>query len=268
MEDRPATRMLSPAMQCLQCGGSFEYAGANREHARCTQCLALHSVVRPGHVQLIDVRTPTGQVDPQFTAMVAQQLGFAPRHAQQHVMGIGGVNLIVPTARIERDIRNKISGFIWGWIITGIVVFILAIGGIVFFFWIRAQMKETTAIASSGMPAAGTGAPEVVTWDGKSPYMCGASQVVTIKGVTATLSAGPAINALGACQLTLEDVNITAPEGIQAMGTAKVTVKGGSIKSTGEAIHAMGSAEVDVLGAKITGKTSTLGAGAKITGVK
>ena len=143
-------------MHCLQCGGPFEYAGANKEHARCTRCLALHAVVRPGHVQLVDVRTPTGQVDPQFTAMVAQNLGFAPRQAQQHVVGLGGVNVIVPTARIERDIRNKISGFIWGWIITGIVVFILAICGIVFFFWIRGQIKDTAG--AGGMPAAGTGA--------------------------------------------------------------------------------------------------------------
>ena len=45
-------------------------------------------------------------------------------------------------------------------------------------------------------------------------------------------------------------------------------MKGGSITSTGEAINAMGSATVDVQGAKIKGKTSTLGAGAKITGVK
>jgi phage baseplate assembly protein gpV len=194
-------------------------------------------------------------------------MGFAPRQAQQHVLGVGGVNIVVPTARIERDIRNKISGFIWGWIITGIVVFILAIGGVVFFFWIRAQMNATTAAASAA-PSAGTGAPQVASWDGKAPYMCAASQVVTIKGTTATLSSGPAVSALGACQLTLEDVNITAPDGIQAMGTAKVTVKGGSIKSTGNAIQAMGGAEVDVQGAKITGKTSALGAAAKITGVK
>jgi hypothetical protein len=253
-------------MHCLQCGGSFEYAGANKEHARCTKCLALHAVVRPGHVQLVDVRTPTGQVDPQFTAMVAQNLGFAPRQAQQHVVGLGGVNVIVPTARIERDIRNRISGFIWGWIITAIVVFLLAIGGIVFFFYVRGQMRDATA--NGGMPAAGTGGPETVSWDGKAPYSCGASQVITIKGTTATLTSGPAISALGACQLTLDGVNITAPDGIQAMGTAKVTVKGGSIKSTGEAINAMGNATVDVQGAKITGKTSTLGAGAKITGVK
>jgi len=257
--------MLVASMHCLQCGGPFEYAGANKEHARCTRCLALHAVVRPGHVQLIDVRTPTGQVDPQFTAIFAQQLGFAPRQAEQQVVGVGGVNIIVPTARIERDIRNKISGFIWGWIITGIIVFILAIGGIVFFFWIRGQIKDTTA---GGVPAAGTGAPEVASWDGKSAYSCGASQVVTIKGTTATLTSGPAISALGACQLTLDGVNITAPDGILAMANAKVTVKGGSIKSTGQAINAMGNAQVDVQGAKITGKTSSLGAGAKITGVK
>ena len=253
-------------MHCLQCGGSFEYAGANKEYARCTKCLALHAVVRPGHVQLLDVRAPSGQVDPQFTAIFAQNLGFAPRQAQQHVLGLGPVNVIVPTARIERDIRNKISGFIWGWIITGIVVVLLAIGGIILVFYVRGQMKDATA--NGGMPAAGTGAPQAVSWDGKSPYSCGASQVVTIKGATATLASGPAVSALGACQLTLDGVNITAPDGIQAMGTAKVTVKGGSIKSTGEAINAMGNAQVDVLGAKIIGKTSTLGAGARITGVK
>jgi hypothetical protein len=252
-------------MHCLQCGGSFEYAGANKEHARCTKCLALHSVVRPGHVQLLDVRAPNGQVDPQFTAIFAQQLGFAPRQAQQHVLGVGGVNIIVPTARIERDIRNKISGFIWGWIITGIVLVLLAIGGLIFFFWIRAQVKDA---AAGGMPAAGTGAPEVASWDGKSPFTCGASQVVTIKGTTATLTSGTAVTAGAACQLTLDGVNITAPDGILALGNARVTVKGGSITSTGEAINAMGSAVVDVQGAKVKGKTSTLGAGAKITGVK
>jgi hypothetical protein len=214
----------------------------------------------------MDVRAPNGQVDPQFTAGYAQQLGFAPRKAQDQVVGIGGVNIIVPTARIERDIRSKISGIIWGWIIGGIILAIMAIVGLVVFFYARSQMKSIDS--SAGMPAAGTGAPQVVSWDGKAPYSCGASQVITIKGTTANLSSGPAISALGACQLTLDGVNITAPDGIQAMGTAKVTVKGGSIKSTGTAISAMGSAEVDVQGAKITGKTSTLGAGAKITGAK
>jgi hypothetical protein len=253
-------------MHCLQCGGSFEYAGANKNYARCTKCLALHEVVRPGHVQLMDVRAPSGQVDPQFTAIFAQQLGFAPRQATQHVVGMGPVNLVVNTGKIERDIRNKISGFIWGWIITGIVLVLVAIGGIILWVYIRGQMNQ--AAANGGMPAAGTGAAQVVSWDGKSPYSCGASQVVTIKNATANLSSGPAVSALGACQLTLENVNITAPQGIQALGTAKVTVKGGSITSTGEAINAMGNAQVAVEGAKVTGKTSTLGAGAKITGVK
>src|SRR5262249_43234603 len=151
------------------------------------------------------------------------------------------------------------------WIITGIVLVLLAIGGVVLYFYVRGQMN---AAASGDMPAAGSGAPQVVSWDGKSPYSCGASQVVTIKNTTANLTSGPAVSALGACQLTLENVNITAPDGIQAMGTAKVTVKGGSITAKGEAINAMGNAQVSVEGAKVTGKTSTLGAGAKITGVK
>jgi hypothetical protein len=254
-------------MQCLQCGGSFEYAGPNKEYARCTHCLALHAVERPGHVQLLDVRAPSGQVDPAFTEIFAQQLGFAPRKATHQVMGVGPVNLVVNTGRIERDIKNRISGFIWGWIITGIVLVLVAIGGIILYFYVRSQMDAATA-TSGGGPAAAGGAPVVATWDGKSPYSCGASQVVTIRNTTATLTSGPAVSALGACQLTLENVNITAPDGIQAMGTAKVTVKGGSIKATGEAISAVGGAQVIVDGAKVTGKTSALGAGAKITGVK
>jgi hypothetical protein len=256
-------------MHCLQCGGSFEYAGPNKEYARCIQCLALHAVVRPGHVQLMDVRAPSGQVDPQFTAIFAQNLGFAPRKAEAHVVGVGPVNLVVNTGRMERDVRNRISGFIWGWIITGIVLVIVAIGAVVLYVYVRGQWNAANASAGK-TPAAGAaaGAPQVVSWDGKSPYSCGASQVVTIKNTTANLTSGPAVSALGACQLTLENVNITAPDGVQAMGTAKVTIKGGSIKATGEAINAMGNAQVSVDGARITGKTSALGAGAKITGAK
>jgi hypothetical protein len=258
--------MLGPAtMHCLQCGGSFEYAGPNKEHARCTKCLALHSVVRPGHVQLVDVRAPNGQVDPEFTAHVAANLGFPPRKAQVHVANMGPVNLVVNTGRMERDIKNKISGFIWGWIITGIVLVLVAIAGVVLWLYIRAQMKD---VASGDLPSQGSSSSAVVaTWDGKSPYSCGASQVVTIKNTTANLTSGPAISALGGCQLTLDNVNITAPDGVQAMANAKVTIKGGSVKSTGEAINAMGNAQVIVDGAKITGKTSSLG-GAKILGVK
>jgi hypothetical protein len=255
------------AMNCLQCGGPFEYAGANKEHARCTRCLALHAVVAPGHVQLIDVRAPNGQVDAQFTAIFAQQLGFAPRQATNQVLGLGPVNVVVNTGRMERDLRNKVSGMIWGWIITGIVLFVLAIGGLIFFFWIRHQVTDAAAGVTTPV-AAGTGAPEVATWDGKAPYTCMGSQVVIIKNQTVTLSSGPAITAMGACQLTLDNVNLTAPQGIQVMSTAKITVKGGSIKSTGDAINAMGSGQVDVQGAKITGKTTALGPNAKITGAK
>lgn len=266
MEAGPSAAIVGAAMHCLQCGGPFEYAGPNKEHARCTRCLALHAVVRPGHVQLMDVRTPTGHVDPQFTAIFAQQLGFAPRQAINQVFGMGPVNVVVNTGKIERDLKNKISGMIWGWIITGIVLFVLAVGGLVFFLWIRHQVKDAAAGVSAPV-VAGTGAPETVSWDGKAPYTCMGSQVVVIKNVTATLSSGPAITSMGACQLTLDNVNITAPEGVNAMG-GKITIKGGSIKSTGDAISAMGSGQVDVQGAKITGKTSTLGPNAKITGAK
>jgi hypothetical protein len=250
-------------MPCQQCGDyGLEFAGPKKEFARCTKCLALHHSYGPGNQQLMDVRAPNGQVDPQFTATYAQQLGFAPRQAQQHVVGMGGINVVVPTARIERDIKNKISSIIWGWIIGGFILLVMAIVGLVVFFWVKGQAAQM-----DNPTAGGGGAQKTVTWDGKAPYACGGNDNVLIKGTTASLSAGPAVAAGGNCALELDGVSITAPEGISAMGNAKIVVKGGSVKSTGNAIMAMGNATVDVQGATVSGKTNAMGA-AKITGAK
>lgn len=251
-------------MSCQKCGyfGGFEYAGPKKEFARCTKCLALYHSYGPGHQVLMDVRAPNGQEDPAFTAMYSQQLGFAPRQAETHVVGVGGINVAVPTARIERDIKNKISSIIWGWIIGGFILLVMAIVGVVLFFFVRSQQAQIENPAP-----AGGGAQKTVSWDGKSPFSCGGTDNVLVKGTTANLSAGPAVSVMGTCALELDDVNITAPQGINAMGSVKVTVKGGSIKSTGVAINAMGNATVDVQGATVTGKTNAMGA-AKITGLK
>jgi hypothetical protein len=252
-------------MRCLACGGPFEYAGANKEHARCTHCLALYSVQR-GQVTPIEVRAPDGTINPGFTATFAQNLGFAPRQASHHVMGVGGVNVKINTARMERDLKNKVSGIIWGWIIGAIIIFLLigvfaGVGIYVYF-----QAKSSAADMASGAEAK-PGAQRTVSWDGKTPYACGGNENVKIESVTANISSGSAITAGGNCQLLLVNCNITAPTGISALGNAKVTVKGGSIKASDEAINALGNVEVNVDGAKVTGKTSSLG-NAKITGVK
>jgi hypothetical protein len=255
-------------MPCQQCGDyGLEFAGAKKEFARCTKCLALHHSYGPGHQVLMDVRAPNGQIDPQFTAMYAQQLGFAPRQAQTSVVGIGGVNVIVPTAKIERDIKNKISSIIWGWIIGAFILLVMAIIGVVLFFWVRGQQAQIESGMGPGAGAGGGGAQKTVSWDGKSPFTCGGNDNVLVKGTTASLPAGPAVTAAGNCALELDDVNITAPQGISALGNVKVVVKGGSIKSNATAIMAMGNATVDVQGATVSGKTQAMGA-AKITGVK
>jgi hypothetical protein len=88
---------------------------------------------------------------------------------------------------------------------------------------------------------------------------------VTVEGVSAKL-AGTAITATGSCHLTLVDVNLSAATGIDASGSAVVTVQGGSITATSRAVHASGSAQVRVSGTRVSGKTSAEG-GAKISGL-
>jgi hypothetical protein len=252
-------------MKCLACGAGLEYAGANKEYARCSHCCALFTV-QNRRLTPMDVRTPAGNVDPEFTAVFAQQLGFAPRRPTHKVVGVGGMNLVVNTGKMERDLRNKIQQKVWG-LIIGVIGTIVLIGLFIgLAVYMIGQMKSAQAGASS-VPTAATGPAKTVSWDGKSPFTCGMSDNVVIQNVTANLASGPAITAGGACQLQLVNVNITAPSGISALANAKVTVKGGSIKASDEAIDALGSAQVAVDGAKITGKTSALGA-AKITGVK
>ena len=251
-------------MACQKCGDSGLEYSPDKEFARCTKCLALHQVDGPGQLTLMDVRAPNGQVDPEFTATFAQNLGFAPRKATQHVVGVGPVGLVVPTGRIERDLRNKVSGFIWGWIVTGIVVAVVAIGGIVFFFYVRSQVQ-----AQGGGQATPAGGPKAMSWDGRSPFTCSGNDVVVLQNVNANIGAGTAVNATGNCQLELDNVNIAAPECLDSSANARVTLKGGSLTArTGNAIYALGNSQVVVQGTKINGKTRTLGPGAKITGAQ
>jgi hypothetical protein len=244
----------------------LEYAGANKEYARCTHCVALYTVQGRNLVPM-EVRAPSGVIDPEFTAHFAQNLGFAPRKASHAVVGMGGVNLKINTGKMERDLKNKVSSMIWGWIIGAFIIFILiaVVAGVGIYVWYQA--KSSTADMAGGGAGASGGAQKTVSWDGKTPYTCGGNENVKIEGTTANISSGSAVTAAGNCQLLLSNCNITAPTGISALGNAKVTVKGGSIKSSDEAINALGNVEVTVDGAKVTGKTSSLG-NAKITGVK
>lgn len=250
-------------MKCLACGGGLEYVQDVR-FARCSHCVALYTVKENGPhqrwVEPLEVRAPNGQIDPQFTAMYAQQLGFEPRKASHSVANVGGVNVVVPTGRIERDIRNKISGWIWGLVIGAFILLLIA-GVFAWVIW--TAMKASTETANASNPANA----KAVTWDGKSPYTCGAADNVTIEKVTAKLSTGTAITAAGSCQLTLVNVDITAPVVVEASANAKVTFKGGSVNGSTNSAVASANAKVDFVGTTVKGPTKQTANG-KVTGAK
>ena len=82
---------------------------------------------------------------------------------------------------------------------------------------------------------------------------------MTITGVTAHLT-GTAVSALGSCQLTLVNVDLTGTTAIEASGSAIVTVRGGKLNGSTHAVQALGSAKVTLAGTRVTGKTQALGA--------
>jgi hypothetical protein len=73
------------------------------------------------------------------------------------------------------------------------------------------------------------------------------------------------VSALGGCQLTLVNVDVTGTTAIEASGSAVVNVKGGKLNGSAFAVHALGNAKVTLAGTHVTGKTQSLGA-ASISG--
>lgn len=249
-------------MHCLNCQGPLEYA-QQVKFARCTHCLALFQVNDNGPQRWLtplDVRAPNGQVDPAFTAMYAQQLGFAPRQANFSVVNVGGVGVKLNTGRMEREIKNKISGWIWGLIIGAFILLCMA-GVLVYVFVVvvRAANDSTSGASATTTQAA--------KWDGKSPFTCGGNDNVKLEKVTAKLASGTAVTASGNCQVTVVSCDITAPVGFEAEGNAKITVTGGSVTSTENSAIASANAKVDFLGTTVKGPTKASGNG-KVTGAK
>src|SRR5262245_58494979 len=119
-------------MQCLNCGGAFEFAGGG-QHARCTRCLALFSN-NHGPLTPIRVEAPGGGYNPDFNAMFARNLGFGPPppgagphnapQQPQHNLGkgtfdMGGgqqLQLTIDGKNPENFLKDKASSMIWGWI--------------------------------------------------------------------------------------------------------------------------------------------------------
>ena len=168
--------------------------------------------------------------------------------------------------QLEQKAKDKVSNFIWGLVIGGIIlglIVVLFVGIGVYAYFQAKHINDSP----TGSTAGGGSGPVAADWDGKSEYTCMGNENVVLDGVTADLKSGTAITLLGNCHLTLKKCHITAPIAIDAGGNSQVTVEGGDIKGTDAAIKAGGLAKVTVNGAKVTGKVDKAG-GATVTGAK
>ncbi len=185
----------------------------------------------------------------------------------RYQVNIGGLRIKgtsdggVDSKGLQNQLVDKAKSAVIWWVATAVVVLvvILGLGGLGFYIYAQAKSGGAGGVAAAG------GAPKDATWDGKSTFTCGGNDVVKLKGVTAKLASGEAIEAGGNCVLVLEGVQITAPVGISAGGNATVTMTGGSIDASEASVKALGNAKVTLAGTKVKGKTQALGAG-KITG--
>jgi hypothetical protein len=242
-------------MQCLQCGGAFEWAG-NGQYARCVRCLSLYTN-KNGQLTQIVVQAPGGGHNPEFNAMFAKNLGFGPPPTQHPPgsfdMGDGyRLQVTIDGKDPEKFAKDEVKSMIWGWIIGGaiLLLIILIFAGVGIYVYVQAQ----DGASGGGGPAAKTASAGA--WDGKSTFECKGNDAITLTGVTA--SAG--VKASANCQLNLVNVNITAPVGIDASGNAQVTMTGGSVNGSTNSVSAQNNAKVNLVGTKVTGKSKKAGA--------
>jgi hypothetical protein len=165
--------------------------------------------------------------------------------------------------RAERQVKNKISSFVWGLILAPIFfcVFASVVGGIIWYVMDqKAEMDASNTPGAAGSP----GAPAV--WNGVTTFECGGNDNYTLSSQTATLTVSPAIRANGNCQLLLMNMNITAPVVIEARANAQVNVVGGSLNGAQNSVVAAANAQVSVVGATVTGAVDRSGA-AQVSGI-
>jgi hypothetical protein len=162
---------------------------------------------------------------------------------------------------IQRQVANKISGWIWG-LILGAFIFVVVIGGIAgIFIWGFYQAKQAQDEMKTGATSSG---PSMTAWNDKSTFDCTSNMHAALSGMTINIANGPTIKAGGNCELSLTNMKITSPTVIEAAAGSKVTVTGGEINGN---IKASAAAKVTVVGAKFTGKVDKSGA-ATVDGVK
>ncbi len=125
------------------------------------------------------------------------------------------------------------------------------------------------ALLVAALLACGGGVPSAITpdsvatvssdWDGSAPFVCGATQSKTIRGVSAKLD-GTAVTAQGMCKLTIENSTIESTgTALEASGQAEVTLVNCIIKGA-PAIFATGASTV-AGSSDLQGETKTSGTG-------
>jgi len=208
--------------------------------------------------------TPMEATKNAFKQAAADRLD--PRNYEvKATMNVGGFKIKassekgIDTEGLKKQAVGKAKSAIIWWIGGCVVMafvglFLLGIAGFIAY-----------EVVSSGSGGSSTKEAKAASWDGKATLTCGGNENIRVKGVTANLSSGPAVDAGANCQVLLEDVDITAPIGIAAGGNAKVTMKGGSLTGTQFATQAGGLAQVTFEGTKVTGEKQAQG-GAKVKG--
>ena len=262
-------------MQCLNCGGPFEWAG-NGQHARCMRCLSLFNN-NNGQLTPIKVEAPGGGYNPEFNAIFARNLGFGPpppgaqpmpppqqpqHNLSQGTFDMGGgaqLRVKINGKTPENYLKDRASSMIWGWIIGAVIIGLLVLSALGFGLYVWYAARNGGGGASPGAAAAAAAAK----WDGKSSFSCSGLDVVAITGVTGAPGVG--VSASGNCQLALTNVTLSAPVPIDASGNAHVTVTGGSVTGSTNSATAGGNAHVDFVGTKVTGKSKS-SANGKVTG--
>ncbi|MBX3125650.1 MAG: hypothetical protein KF718_03000 [Polyangiaceae bacterium] len=165
-------------------------------------------------------------------------------------MNIGGFKVNASTDggldmdSLGEQAKDKVkSKLVWWAIGCGAILFVVAI--------IAAIIIYVVYVVGTGSGATGTA--KAGAWDGTSTFTCKGNDKVSLEKVTATIASGSAIVAEANCQLTLKNVVITAPVGIEAKGNAKVTVSGGTVAGSEAAAKAAGNAQITFSGTTVSG---------------
>jgi hypothetical protein len=262
---------------CPSCWGALE-ASPDGTHARCAKCLAIYGIGGGQLVAAAQSGDPVADMDRYGFPGLPGAMGM-PHYGSVKIGGMpidmvardGRVNIDMSRAEqaIGTDLRNAITGKIWGCVITlGILAAMMGVLGAtgLYVWW---HWNDKPAPASGATPAVDPAViptathapvPAVVhasAWNGRTPFAC-STESLKVEGVVANLpnlAGSPAIDAHGNCVLELDAVTLDAPVAIQASGNAHVTLRGGRIHGTTMALTAQDNATIDVLGATVQGTT-------------